>query len=176
MLFSDTFDTTYALSSAFLLLIFGMLIVLVNCDIQRFMKSHPLVIHLLGLTAFFFLFTILDPNNKQPLSVVYFKTVLVYILFILMTKSKWYFVAPVLILLLIDQSVKKHVAIKKANNSDITIIEKRQKEISKYLNLVIIVMIIMGSIDYLIIQKNEYKDKFSLYKFFFYPATTCKQI
>ncbi len=75
-------------------------------------------IHAFGLTAFFFLFTILDSNNKSIyLVLVWVKTILIYVLFVLMTKSKWYFIVPVIILLLVDQTIKKDLAFKKAKQT-----------------------------------------------------------
>lgn len=176
MLFSDTFDTTYALSSMFLWIAFSLLVVMINCDVQRLVKSNPIVMHLLGLTAFFFLFTLLDSNNKQALYIIYFKTMLVYFLFVLMTKSKWYFVVPVLLMLLIDQSIKKQVAIDKANERDVSELQEKQRQITKLLNILIITTIVIGAIHYMYLQKLQYKNQFSLYKFFVSPANTCRPI
>lgn len=176
MIFSDTFDTTYALSSMFLWVAFSLLVVLLNCDIQRLVKSNPIAMHLLGLTAFFFLFTLLDTNNKQALYIIYIKTVLVYFLFVLMTKSKWYFIVPVLLMLLIDQSIKKQVAIDKANDRDVTQLQEKQIQITKALNVLIIVTMVVGSLHYMYLQKLQHKSQFSLYKFFVSPANTCRTI
>ena len=163
----STFDTTNALSSMFLWLIFGYLATLLNCDLQRFLKSNPLWIHAFGLTAFFFLFTILDSNNKN-IYLVWLKTILIYLLFVLMTKSKWYFIVPVIILLLIDQTIKKDLAFKKnVQAENLEKYENRQKIITKILNIFIIVLILIGTIHYVYIQKVDYKQDFSWFKFFF---------
>jgi hypothetical protein len=94
--FAGTFDTTNALSGMFLWIVFSFLASLINCDIQRMMRQNPLLIHMFGFTAFFFLFTLIDANNKTSLKTVWFKTFFVYLLFVMMTKAKWYFVLPVL--------------------------------------------------------------------------------
>jgi hypothetical protein len=103
------FDTTYALSSLYLWLLFGFLGTLINCDLQRMLRSSDLVRHLIAIVAFFFLFTVLDSNSKKVgLLFTWLKTLVMYVVFMLAIKSKWYFAVPVLLLLLVDQSIKLH--------------------------------------------------------------------
>lgn len=165
--FSNTFDSTNALSSMYLWIIFAYLSALLNCDLQRLIANHPLVLHLVGLTAFFFLFTLLDSKNQTSVGTVWVKTLFIYILFVLMTKSKWYFVVPVLVLLLVDQSLKRDIAFKEASGKDMKDEKQKQEKLTKILNIIIIIMIILGTIHYMFIQYSEYKDKFSLFTFFF---------
>lgn len=177
---SGTFDSTNALSGMFLWLIFGYLAGMLNCDLQRFLQSHPLVIHLFGIVAFFFLFTVIDNNNKASIGAVWAKTFILYILFVLMTKSKWYFVIPVLVILLIDQTLKKDIAFQKARIEQMVTgeakeaqiaeefarKEARQRKISYVLNISILVIIITGTMHYMYLQWIEYGDKFNFYDFF----------
>lgn len=184
--FSNTFDTTNALSGMYLWILFGYLATLLNCDLQRFLKSHPLVIHLVGLLTFFFLFTLIDGANKTSVVNIWIKTIFIYILFVLTTKSKWYFVVPVLIILLIDQTLKKHLSYKKQMAEDpntstdnklsadkIKQLEESVGKYSAFINKAIIVIIIFGVIHYMYLQYIEYGSKFSFYKFFF-GVTRCK--
>jgi hypothetical protein len=160
----------------YLWLLFGFLSILINCDIQRLIKNNPIITHLVGLIAFFFLFTLIDANNKSDLVSTWIKTIYIYILFMLMIKSKWYFITPVLILLLIDQSIKKHLKYISGNSANKLNIQKQEKlfvEISKYINMSIIIIIILGAIHYVYLQKIEYKSNFSFYKFLF-SYGTCK--
>lgn len=165
--FSGTFDTTNALSCMFLWLIFSFLAVMVNCDVQRLLKAHYMLFHMFGLLSFFFLFTLLDSNNKSSISVIWVKTFFVYVLFILMTKSKWYFVIPVLTLLLIDQSLKKDIAFKTAAGNDVQKQQAIQKVVTKWINVAIIAIIVVGSIHYGYLQYEQHKTNFSLTKLFF---------
>lgn len=162
---SGTFDTTNALVGMFLWLIFGFLSVMLNCDLQRFIRTNPIFFHLIGLLAFFFLFTVLDTNNTTSIGLIWLKTIIVYMLFVCLIKSKWYFVIPVLLLLLIDQTLKKDAAFKQ--NKDPSKDVSMNTKISQYINIMVIILIIIGTIHYMILQKIEYKDKFSLFKFFF---------
>ena len=203
--FSATFDSTNALSYMFLWLLFGFLGTMVNCDIQRWMRTHPIAFHAFGFLAFFFLFTLLDTNNASSIGVIWAKTVFVYALFVLMTKAKWYFVLPVLALLLFDQSVKKHVAFKKAeaaahgaaavvgdgkHEGDAAAkaagdaaaktyadrVDAFQQKVTQVVNVSIFVMILAGALDYMRLQRLEYGSDFSFYKFFMTTANTCKEV
>ena len=171
----STFDTTNALSAMFLWLIFGYLGGMINCDIQRFMKTHPAAFHSFGFLAFFFLFTLLDSSNASSIWVVWLKSIGVYVLFVLMTKAKWYFVMPVLVLLLADQSLKKHIAFKKAAKDDMERLEEFQAVFTKVVNYTIIALIVIGVLDYVRLQMMEYKHEFSFYKFFL-TSTECKAV
>jgi hypothetical protein len=167
---SDTFDTTNALSGMYLWIIFGYLSALLNCDLQRMIKGQPIVLHAFGLTAFFFLFTVLDGSNKTAIGYVWLKTVFIYILFILMTKSKWYFVVPVLLLLLVDQTLKKDVAFHKAgeesSSKHIEKYERVQQLISRVINIGIIFIILIGTLHYFFLQRAQHGTDFSFFKFF----------
>ena len=180
---SGTFDSTNALSCMFLWLIFGYLTSMINCDIQRFIKDYPLAFHAFGFLAFFFLFTLLDTNNNSSIGVIWVKSIFVYILFVLMTKSKWYFVLPVLALLLVDQSIKKHVTFTKAKMTNakedqeqkLEKLEAFQKTTTTVINYIIIALILIGALDYMRLQRKEYNGSFSFYKFFL-TTNECKKV
>jgi hypothetical protein len=170
-----TFETSTALSAIFLWVLFGYLSRLLNCDLQRLMTANPLVLHLMGLTTFFFLFTMIDTSNKTHIAMVWVKTVLVYVAFILMTKSKWYFIVPILFILLADQTFKKHLGIQNELGKDTEKLAKIQEITSKVLGILVLVLIGVGTLQYMVLQRIEYKDKFSFYTFFF-GVTKCKEL
>ena len=136
-----------------------------NCDLQRILRSNPYAIYMFGLIAFFFLFTVLDPNNTASLQVIWLKTLGVYALFVLMTKAKWYFVIPVLVLLLIDQCIKRYHA-NKASLGEAVDEAANLRTNNIFLGLVI-ALIVVGMFHYMYLQSLEYKDQFSIVKFFF---------
>lgn len=171
----QSFDSTTALASMFLWLLFGYLSTQVNCDLQRLLTHSILVKHMVSLLAFFFLFTLIDSNNKSNLITTWVKTVVVYVLFILTTKSKWYFIIPVLALLLIDQSLKKYIKDSKENDTIEPAKKRGFDNASKFINVVIIVIIIVGAIHYAALQKAEYKGAFSWYAFFVGTTKPCKK-
>lgn len=165
----------------FLWLLFGFLSRLVNCDLQRMIEQSSGVRHLVGLMAFFFLFTLIDGSNHSVgVSSLFVKTFFVYILFIFTTKSKWYFALPVLGLLIYDQISKKiHEDCKKKmketgmSSEEIDEIDERANKKNKKMNILVVSTIIVGMLHYMYLQKLEYQKDFSLYKFFL-VNNTCK--
>lgn len=172
---TGTFDSTNALTGMYLWLIFGYLSRMLNCDLQRFMSSSVLVTHLMGVTAFFFLFTVIDDNNSSKATVgkIWIKTVFIYVLFMLMIKSKWYFVVPVLGLLLVDQTLKQRA---KLGSSSPEEYENRVGRTSRALNNFIILIIVVGNLHYMYLQWLEYKKDFSFVKFFAGTTNKCKTV
>lgn len=172
---TSTFDTNNALAGMYLWLIFGLLSTMVNCDIQRFILYNPIGLHIFAIIAFLFLFTLIDQNNKTSVFIIVIKTFLIYVLFLLITKSKWYFILPILILLLIDQLLKKQLAIEKEKQKDTETLEMFQQAYTNVIIYLIMGMAVIGALHYAYLQKQEYQNEFSWFKFFF-TVTKCKEI
>jgi hypothetical protein len=158
-----TFDTTVALSGLYLWMLFGYLATMMNCDLQRFIKTNVFFRHAIAIVAFFFLFTLVDVDSKSHIGIIWLKTLFVYVLYIMAIKSKWYFAFPVLALLMIDQTLKMHVKyLEKKEKMEDYILE--YNDIRKNINNAIIVIIIVGFIYYILRQYSKYGEKFSFYK------------
>lgn len=166
-----TFTTTTALAGLFLWIIFGYLSVLLNCDLHRILTQNPWAIHLSAVVAFYFLFTVLS-SNVAPIWLIWLKTIGVYVIFLLMTKSKWYFVLPVMTLILADQCFRQQVNYEKLQGRPID--EKTSEFVSNTLLILIIVIVIIGTSHYMHLQMKEYGSEFSIVKFFFGINTACK--
>ena len=103
-------------------------------------------------------------------------------LLIFSTKSKWYFVLPVLVLLMLDQVLKKEYdwKLSKAAQDD-NEKEKKEKDLlawhtnlNNQLNVLIITVIVVGMLHYMWLQRVEYGPEFSLATFFFGVNKRCK--
>ncbi len=166
--FNRSFAVNDNLSGIYLWLLFALLSGYINCDLRRYLEDSPLLLHLLGIYCFFFLFTSLDENNESGLIVTWIKTFLVYILFIMTTKTKWYFVIIILGLLLFDRSYKYYIQQNESNWSPDVFEERKnlQQQINFWVTVLIVVVIIIGSSHYMWLNKQRYKDKFSFYTFF----------
>jgi hypothetical protein len=124
----------------------------------------------MAIIVVFFLMTTIDPNNKSAnLFEIGLKTVFVYICFLLVTKSKWYFALPVIVVISIDQMIKRADAAKPVEDR-IT----RNKIYHYGVRGVIVLLVTVGSIDYARLQKLEYKSQFTWFKFFFGLSNRCK--
>lgn len=170
----QSFDTVGSLAALYLWLMFGYLTVLLNCDLQRLIQEHQIVRHVLGIVAFYFLFTVIDPNNTAHVAMVLFKTVVVYTLFVLATKSKWQFALAILVLMVIDQMLKNHISYLEKNNKLSDETKETLKKVRKYILYVILAVIAVGIIDYYRIQKNEYKNNFD-WSIFVLGTGKCKK-
>lgn len=170
LLSTKTFETTSALSAFYMWIAFNYLASLLNCDIQRFIATNPSSKHLVGLLTFFFLFTVLDPMNNAGVLVLFLKTLFVYIIFVALIKSKWYFVIPSLILLITDQTMKLHVNyLQKQERSDEA---DKWQNIRSTINIINISLIILGCLHYLIYQYLDKGPEFSIIKFLI-PVKEC---
>ena len=102
-----------AIAGLYLWLLFGFLSTIVSCDIKRLMTHNVFFRHTVGIISFFLLFTVIEPDNEMDVFSIWTKTIYIYLIFLFMTKSKWYFSIPVLLLLLVDQSLKFQINFEK---------------------------------------------------------------
>ena len=86
---SKTFDTKFVLTAIYLWLLFGFLSTMVSCDLQRWMRHSSLFRHFVGIISIFLLFTYSDFNNTTHIALLWAKTLFIYVMFLLMMKSKW---------------------------------------------------------------------------------------
>jgi hypothetical protein len=172
------FDARTAIVGLYLWLLFGFLSNIVSCDIKRFM-NNVYFRHFIGVIAFFLLFTITDKDNDLNIGGIWIKTFFVYFIFLMMTKSKWFFSVPVLLLLIIDQSYKFEIDFidknKKENKKETIKYDneiQKYENIRKYLYYAIITLIVVGFIHYTLRQYKQFGTKFSFSKLLFYSS--CK--
>jgi hypothetical protein len=164
------FDVRTAIAGLYLWLLFGFLSSIVSCDIKLLMTNNVYFRHFVGIISFFLLFTVIDKDNDMDIISIWIKTCFIYFIFLLMTKSKWYFSIPVLLLLLVDQSFKFQIEFTQK-------VDPKSNKINYYENIrkkvyiSIIVLIVIGFIHYAIRQYKEFGSKFSFAKLLLY--STC---
>lgn len=162
---NESFDTTSSLAALYLWIMFSAMFVLLNCDLQKALENNMFVKHATGILAFFFLFNVIDPNNKSHVVTTVAKTIVVYLLFIMATKSKWPYIFVSLMLLFADQIIRNHIAYiaNTKTDADVSGYEKARE----YLRYAIYGTIIAGYVHYYIRQSAEYGKLFSYPKFMF---------
>jgi len=166
-LFATIFDTRKSISSLYLWLLFGLLSTMISCDLQDWIRSSPLFRHFIGIIAFFFLFITINPD-KMSIGLLWTKTIAMYGVFLLITKSKWYFTIPLILTLVLDQSIKIY-------SEDDPNGDKNQDTIRivrEILNILMIVIIVTGFLFYAYRQSQHFGSSFSWTKLLFY--STCK--
>lgn len=169
------FDARTAIAGLYIWLLFGFLSKIVSCDIKKLINENVYFRHFIGLISFFLLFTMTDENNNNNTSItrIWINTFFVYFAFLMMTKSKWYFSIPVLLLIVIDQSYKFQIEfIQKDNNNEQRSVQVNKvneyETIRRYIYPVIIGLIVAGFIHYAVRQYNHFGNRFSIPKLILY--------
>lgn len=172
----------FALAAFYLWLLFGFLSDSVSCDMKKLLTKNILARNIIAIISFFLLFAVVDTNNKNNVVELWKKTFVVYILFLLLSKNKWYFSLPILGLIILEQSIAVYVRNKtNINNEKLdgeTKIIIKHDEFYKFikfreiLQYGIVTLIFGGFLSYFMRQRKSFGKSFSLYKFLFY--FTCK--
>jgi len=164
-------DILQNLTGVYLWLFFGYLSMYLNCDLQRMMCDNPLVVHMFGFVTVFLLFTTqTQSKTRNHPAMLFLHTLTVYLIWILASKTKWYIIMTVLCMLLAHQFalvVLDYIYHPTVSTPD----ETRKKEgikdkIALGVLIALAVTIVIGVIDYMRLQKIEYHESFSLWKFF----------
>ena len=167
----NTFDVRFALVGIYLWLLFGFLSSMISCDVQELMNNNIIFRHGISIIAFYLLFMIFETGPPKDVFFIWKKTLLIYFVFLLMIKNKWYFSIPILLILVADQSLKHQITyLSKINSADTNII--KYQNIGDKLYILLIVLIVCGFIHYTIKQYTDYGSKFSIGKLLF--TSTCK--
>lgn len=176
------------LSSVILWIIFGYIGTILNCDLQRLIRTSAFAVHFTLFVAILFLFE-LSPvsygNNNDcvekggdapppppPLGVLgmLLRATILYILLLALTHCKWYFVLPVLLIILVDQLVDRDFQYRVAIADDPADKCNHRRSLQIAHNVLIgttVALMVIGSIQYAYLQKIEYGDDFDWIKFWF---------
>lgn len=144
---------------------------LLGCRLIKLLNENIIIKHLLGfLTLFLTLVFTIDLNT--PLIKLFKISCILYIIFILSSKTSEYINYLLVIIFIISfiiQLYKDRLNNKKIKNK----IEKKEKKYLEYIKLynnyilkIIIALIIIGILIYIGEQKRSYREKFSYYTFF----------
>ncbi len=152
----------------YLWIIFGFLSTMLNCDIQKAMRTSPAILHCMAILAFFFLFTVLDSANNAPLWKLWGKTLIVYALFLMWIKSKFYFSIIVLLILAVDQNIKVQISHQNTDASKVFFTTTEHLTTArKWLWGSAVAVIVVGFVAYLVRQYLEFRGDFSFIRLVF---------
>ena len=159
-------SATTSLSNVYLWIIFGYLSSMIGCDVQNLMINNLTVRHIVGLVTFFFLFTSIDKNSAhQHVAILWLKTIILYVIFIMVSKSSWHFSAPVLVLLVIDMCIKTQEDYYSTNGIYYNI--QLYSTIHKVIYITIVLLAFIGILANGVYEKEQLGDAFNLTKFVF---------
>lgn len=162
---TKSFDTITSLAGLYLWLLFGFFTSLLGCDLQRLMTKNIYVKHIMALITFFFLMSVVDKDNNIGVGKTWLKTFVVYLLFMISIKNKIGAAALILILLIVDQTIKVQMDYqdrnKITNNMDL------YKQIRQFIFYAVIFVAVIGYFLYYLHQRADYGADFSHLKLFF---------
>ena len=165
----------FLIASVYFWLLFGGISDTLSCDFKKAF-NYPLFRHFTAIISIFFLFVIIDKNDNGGYE-IWKNTLYLYIFYVLLTKNKWYFSIPIILLVLIDQTILSENKYLEKNISKFTEDNENNKKTNQkietfkkyriYLQYLVIALIIIGFIHYLLRQKIKFKNKFDFFKFVF---------
>jgi len=177
-------DDNLPLSTIFVLILIisaGFILQIFPCRLQNALNNNMYLKHLLGFFTLLFI-VVLNSSLKNRKDIV-LKSLVLYIFFILLTKTDYNFLIVILILLglsyvifLEKDRLEKH---KDNNSSELATEENTENKINFYENainiiyIVIILITFVGVLVYMGEKKLEYKKSFN-YITFFIGKTDCK--
>ena len=146
-------------------LIFGFMTPLLSCDIQRLMTNNIYAKHIMSLVLFFFLMAVIDTSNTAGIGRTWLKAVSIYLLFMFAVKSKIAASMTVIVLLVIDQTIRIHMDYKKRNNdlSNMNYFELARKALFG----AVVFTVFVGYILYMLRAQAEFGADFSHIKLLF---------
>lgn len=163
---------------------------LMPCKLDDVLKNNIYVKHFFCfLTLLFFVVITTEPLKDKNLKEIIIKSIVLYILFILLIKNDYriFFSVMVLLGLIYIISIKKYELtdlIEKEKQKDKHIDIKTKKEYENQINILIIInnilfvivitLIFLGFLFYMNKKKNQYKEQFHFLTFFF-GTIKCKK-
>ena len=159
----------------------GALANLFPCHSVDLLENNIFLKHFIGFLNMTFFVVLLVPIPNKKLSNILFKSVLMYIVFLLISKTETYFFIPIIVLLgviylLILKKVEYQDAIEKSKSD---VIDKSINDkidtivvINNSILLVIAILIVIGFSLYLGRKKYEYGKKFN-YSTFILSSNVC---
>lgn len=143
------------------------------CRVQSLLNNNMAAKHLFGFLTMIFFVVLTIPNSFTQFNILFSQSFILYILFILLTKTESYIFFIIFILLAILYIINlkiKHLEESKSKNKKHLIF---YKTIVNYLTIIILFVLFIGVLSYLGQKKLEYKNKFN-YLYFFLGKPVCK--
>jgi hypothetical protein len=170
-----SFDMTSAIAFMLLWVMFAYTTPLLSCATQRMMESSVYPKHMMGIIGFFCLMAITDTKNNTHIGVLWIKSIIGYLFFMMLMKNNMYTFIIILFLLAADISLRVQIDYMKKNN----IPEKQIKEYENARNVlfyVVCAIMIVGFGLYAYHAYHNHKQDFSFITFIFGNNTCSKNL
>ena len=170
---------TYNLVKAIFLLILAVsgnfLAETLGCQTQNLLKNNQLVKQILIFFVIYFTLGLSSEKPVNPMKELKFAFT-IWILYIMFTKTNLFFSLIVFTLFTINFIIQNYINYYQSlkNNNKKQLAHKLTK-IHNIINTIIVILLIIGFIDYFLKQYNDYKKDWSFLKFIF-GKTECASI
>lgn len=153
-------------------ILLGFLASYVNCDLQRIMTQKPIAIHILGFMGTLFIYITQDMTLSA--SSIFFRSLFIYLMYVLITKSKWYFALLSISGILVYGIASRYFVMqnKRYDDDEPRLSPGNPPYDEKYRDLVLNIIkgllvtnVIIGMLHYMYLQYSEYGKRFSFAKF-----------
>ena len=147
------------------------------CRIQEVLQDNMLIKHIFGfLTLVFFVVTdVKQVEKSNSLTTLLSKSVLIYAIFVMTTRTSTPFFLAILVMLGIQYilTIRKMFVTKSNDTAEVKQQKIKQAEMfQRYAYYIAIILIIFGFLNYLGSKKVEHGKNFSYYKFMLQPECT----
>lgn len=139
------------------------------CKIQKILNCNMYVKHIFSfLTLMFFVILSAPIGGSMKVNDIIMKAFLLYIFFIILTKTNHIvFIIIIILLGILYLIILKINELKESNNNAKNELEEKLNNIYNYISYIIIILLIIGFLMYMGEKKYEYKNKFEYTKFIF---------
>jgi hypothetical protein len=158
-----SFDMTSAIAFMLLWVMFAYTTPLLSCQTQRIMESSVYPKHMMGIIGFFCLLAITDTKNNSHIGILWTKSVIGYLFFMMLMKTHIYTFIIVLVLLAIDISLRVQIDYMKKTEKDVTHLETSRTVIF----YIICAVTVIGFMLYANHAYHDHKQDFSITTFIF---------
>ena len=162
-------DVTKYLSALLLLLVTmsgGFTSETLGCSTKKLLKNNHFLKHIMLLLSIYFTLNFAGDNKEHP-GVKIKNTIILYLYFLIFTKTNIYTTIIIFITLIIIYIINNYITYyKKDDNKNKKVIENLEK-ILKLFEKILFFEMIIGFIIYVIKQKNDHKNNFNYFYFIF---------
>lgn len=159
----DAYPSIIAIIGLYLIISANFLNQLLSNHMQELIRTNIYVKHLLGFTILYFLIILTDDIYlNKPIIESFTLSIIIYILFILLSRTNLYINIMIIIIIFIIYIIENLIKKKYKNEK----IKNKLRNIEKILSIIAVILILIGNIIFYIEKKKQYKNKFNILKFF----------
>jgi hypothetical protein len=165
------FEQDIPLYTIFILILIisaNFLVQIFPCKIQKSLSNNMYFKHIFSFLTLIFFVVLSAPIGDANFNLIIYKSFILYVLFIVITKTNHIFFTIIIILLgVLYLIILKLNDLNENNRKDKVKLENNLNNLYNYISYLIIILIIIGFLMYMGEKKYEYKENFEYTKFIF---------